>query len=122
MCLALAVPSVFAGSDQDTQAQIEALQAQIKQMQEQYQNQLSSVQTQLDAMKEQLLAQQGQANEKDLKIAKLEEKYFKIKKLLSKAEIKIFYKDVRLQLFAIPSKVLKKFSRFLRNQLMKLFL
>ena len=74
MCLVLAVPSVFAGSGQDTQAQIEALQAQIKQMQEQYQNQLSSVQAQLDAMKEQLLAQQGQANEKDLKIAKLEEK------------------------------------------------
>jgi type II secretory pathway pseudopilin PulG len=74
MCLVLAVPSVFAGSDQDTQAQIEALQAQIKQMQDQYQSQLSSVQAQLDTVKEQLLAQQGQANEKDLKITKLEEK------------------------------------------------
>lgn len=74
MCSMAVVPLAQAASDQDTQAQIEALQVQIKAIQEQNQKQIELLQVQLDTLKHQLLAQQEQTKEKDIKIAKLEEK------------------------------------------------
>ncbi len=68
MCSMLVIPLAFAGSDQDTQAQIEALQAQIKAMQEQNQKQIGALQTQIDILK-QNLAQQ--ATEKEGLLAKV---------------------------------------------------
>ncbi|PJC48407.1 MAG: hypothetical protein CO035_03635 [Candidatus Omnitrophica bacterium CG_4_9_14_0_2_um_filter_42_8] len=74
MCLALAVPSVFAGSDQDTQDKIKALQNQIESIQAQHQSQIEALQSQLNTLKNQVTVQQQEFQQKDAKIASLEEK------------------------------------------------
>jgi hypothetical protein len=67
--LVVVVPLTIAASEQDTQAQIEALQAQIKVLQEQNQKQIESLQTQVDILKEQLTKQ---TEEKEEILSKIE--------------------------------------------------
>jgi hypothetical protein len=63
--LIAAIPLALAASDQDTQAQLEALQAQIETMQSQYQEQIKSMQEQLETLKQQMATQiQEQEEEK----------------------------------------------------------
>ncbi|MEW6009092.1 MAG: FlxA-like family protein [Candidatus Omnitrophota bacterium] len=73
MCLMLCVPLVMAGSEQNTQAQIEALQAQIESLQEQNQKQIEALQVQLNDLQGQVVAQRELTKEKDIQISKLED-------------------------------------------------
>ncbi len=69
ICSALIVPLAFAGSDKDTQAQIEELQVKIKAMQEQYQKQIDTLQAQVNELRQQLAKQEVQQLEKPQQIA-----------------------------------------------------